>query len=117
MNERELAAIHRALWDDHPPKVLSFRGNIYPVTVRDDNRRRFRSVKIGEIQVITQNLKKDTKWTSWVRQHKGGKITWVLKGSSYIGRAESWVQDGVEHIKVVKLRPERTLLHHIADVA
>lgn len=111
MKEVEFAKIHSALWSEHPPRTVQYRGRRFRVNITTDATRDFRSVQVDDLLIITQNLKKSSKMTTWVKKAQGRKITWIIKNNDYIGCAKTWVEKNEEHTQITHLKTDEVLLH------
>lgn len=107
MQAEEFRDIHLALWSNPPPVTITYRGDSYPVVIRNDQDRNFRSVHIADKTVITQNLHKPSPNTRWCLEEPGRKMTWIIRdGGGYIARAETHVRDDREVTELYTLSPE-----------
>lgn len=105
MLPEEVVEIHLKLWHNPPPHKISYRGEKYVVHIADEPTKNFRSVAIGNISIVTQNLRKASPNTTWVQQNPHNKLSWVFKDGNYAGKVET-----SEKTKVYTLNPTK-LIH------
>lgn len=109
LSPEEFIRIHRLLWTDPVPQSITVRGDLYPVTRADDSSRDFRSIQIGSRLIITQNLRKQSGPSRWVKGATGRKLTWIIRGGNYYAKATSEIVEGEEVTKLYLLNPDREI--------
>lgn len=76
----------------------------YKVIVADEPTKNFRSVTIGDISLVTQNLRKPSPNTDWVKADPNRKLTWIFKNGNYAGKVET-----TQNHKLYTLNPDRVV--------
>jgi hypothetical protein len=123
MPTAEALAVHDAL---HNPEVEYVRTSFDTVSdslfahrVHNANTptQLFRSVAAGPYVLVTQNLRKSSPMTTWIKADPARrKITWIMQGEKYLARVMDYVGDtGCRVRELIELHPERTLYRHEAE--
>ena len=102
MQVEEIIDIHRILQLPRRRRI-PYRGASFPIVDVDTNTRQYRRVAVGNYVFQTQNMRKGSRNTLWIRQHDQGQITWIFRRrGGYAGVIKSWIEDGEEHMIVQK---------------
>lgn len=105
--------VHETLWDP-TATMVEYDGVNYPIKRRDDAFKQFAMVDMNNgIRYVTQNLKKDSADTRWVKSHESHQLTWVFRGNAYSARIETSRRRGTE---LYLLGPKR-LVHKAREEA
>lgn len=113
MRSQEALEIHTQLWSDTHPNEIIFRGHNYATNSTSTLTKFFTSVYVGDVHLITQNLRKPSPNTTWCRH--GNKLTWVFKNGKYAGKIVSFVEDKKKIDEVFTFNPE-TLIYEVKEL-
>lgn len=118
MLAEESLEIHKALWAEPPLSSVKHGANEYPIEHVDEVGKLFNRVVIGELMIITQNMRKPSVNTDWVMQQPGRELTWVIHvKNSYVGKVMAYIDptNNSKTYEVFKLNQEDELILQVTD--
>ena len=113
----DLHHIHCALHDDDINRV-TVENRSFPVARANTAGRNFSKVEVEDFLFLTQNLRKGSSNTSWVKEDlEHRNLTWIIHQEySYLGKILEWIDDdGDAHIEYTLFKPTEHVLYADED--